>query len=100
MPAETVRTQRVEHTPPARLAHRFALLAPQGIAKTRRAFREVTVVRPAQVQDGPIEMILQHPLDRPGTRPHVARESKVQVQVIFPLDVDRKSTRRTPVTSG
>jgi hypothetical protein len=65
------------------VGHRFR----RTIEEMRRALQPVLIVQPAEVHDGEIEMIFQHPLDRPCLRPLGSRKAFVEIEMMMFFDM-------------
>src|SRR5471032_1637141 len=76
----------VQHLLHPRLAGPFGLIRRAG-EKLRRALLEVFVDGPARVDNGPVEMILEHPLQRPAQAELLGREAGVEVNAVRALQV-------------
>src|SRR6185437_9563166 len=83
VPPETMRMNPPEEARPSFVARRIGKPGEE----TAWALGEIGVVGPTQMQERPIEMVLQHALDRPADRALLGAEAGIEVDAARALDM-------------
>ena len=65
------------------LAQLFAQMRRRAVEEMRRPLGKIVGIDPARADQRPIDMVLDHPLERPGLRARLQAERRVEVETVF-----------------
>src|SRR5258705_6055111 len=69
------------------LAKFLAPMLGRAIEEMRRPFGKVISIHPARADQRPIDVVLDHPLERPGLRTRLQAEGRVKVETVFAFEM-------------
>ena len=69
------------------LAHLVAQMFGRAVEEVRRPLGEIVGIDPARADQRPVDMMLDHPLERPGLRARLQAERRVEIKAVLSLDM-------------
>ena len=69
------------------LAQLLAQMLRRPVEEMRRPLGKIVAIDPARADQRPIDMVLDHPLERPGLRARLQAERGVEIEAVFALDM-------------
>src|SRR5439155_26355040 len=65
------------------LAHLLAQMDRGAVEEMRRALGKIVAIDPARADQRPVDMVLDHPLERPSLRTRLQAERRIEIETVF-----------------